>query len=195
MADITFSSFDLLVKDRRTVKVAAMNGAIIPNQEIQNVLELANWAPTHGKTEPWFFFVFTGDALKNFGKTHAELYWKNTSEENRKTTTYENLEHAVDNASHLIIAVMKRGDNPKIPLLEEIAATSASIQNILLGATALGIAAFWNTGGMTHHKAMKEYLNLSEHDLVMGLLYLGYTDEPKKVGIRNIPMSEKIKWM
>lgn len=195
MADITFSSFDQLVKDRRTVKAAAMNGAIIPNQEIQNLLELANWAPTHGRTEPWFFFVYTGDSLTDFGKKHAALYWENNSEENRKTTTFENLEHSVDKVSHLIIAVTKRGSNPKIPLLEEIAATSAAIQNILLGASANGIAAIWNTGGMTHHHSMKNYLDLGEQDVVMGLLYLGYTDEPHKVGIRNIPLEEKIKWM
>ncbi len=47
---------------------------------------------------------------------------------------------------------------------------------------------------MTHHESMKQMLGLAEDDMVMGLLYLGYTDEPSSEGKRNIPLSEKISW-
>ena len=90
---------------------------------------------------------------------------------------------------------MKRGTNPKIPQLEEIAAASAAVQNILLGATALGIATFWSTGGMTNNPALKDHLQLGADDIILGLLYLGYTDEPAKDGVRNIPLAEKVKWL
>lgn len=89
---------------------------------------------------------------------------------------------------------MKRGENVKILQVEEVAAASAAVQNILLGATALGIASFWSTGGMTHTHALKEYLELGEHDIVMGLIFLGYSDEPAKEGVRNTPLSQKIIW-
>jgi len=172
-----------------------MNGQIIPDEMVNQLLSLADWAPTHGRTEPWRFFVYGGEALKQFGKTHAELYWEHTAEDRRLEATREKLEHNVDKASHLIIAVMKRGENPKIPQLEEVAAASASIQNILLGATAAGIASFWSSGGMTHTHALKEYLHLAADDIIMGLIYLGYTDEPAKDGVRNIAITEKVKWM
>ena len=195
MTESTISQTEVLIKNRRTVKAASMNGTIIPNETILKLLNMANWAPTHGRTEPWYFYIYTGESLKEFGKTHAQLYWDNTSEENRKTTTFDNLQNTVDKVSHLIIGVMKRGSNPKIPILEEIASASAAIQNLLLGASAADIAAIWNTGGMTHHQAMKDYLKLNEDDIVLGLIYLGYTDEPKKEGVRTIPMENKIKWM
>ncbi len=165
-----------------------MNGKVIPDETINQLLALADWAPTHGRTEPWRFFVYGGDALRQFGKTHAELYWQHTAEDKRQEATYEKLEHNVDKASHLIIAVMKRGENIKIPQLEEVAAASAAIQNILLGATALGIASFWSTGGMTHSHALKEHLKLGADDIIMGLVYMGYTDEPAKEGVRNMPL-------
>ena len=174
---------------------AKMNGKIIDNKAIEQLLSLAHWAPTHGRTEPWHFFVYTGDALKQFGKTHADLYWQNTAEDKRQEATFEKLVHNVDNASHLIIAVMKRGENEKIPLVEEIAAAAAAIQNILLGATAMGISSFWSSGGMTHKPALKDYLKLGADDVVMGLLFLGYTDEPAKDGLRNKPYQEKVSWL
>lgn len=172
-----------------------MNGEIIPDAQVTEILALGDWAPTHGRTEPWRFFVYKGSSLKNFGKAHADLYWQYTAEDKRQEATHEKLEHNVDKASHLVIAVMKRGENAKIPQLEEVAATSAAIQNVLLGATALGIASFWSTGGMTHSHALKEYLGLGADDIIMGLIFLGYTDEPEKEGIRNIAITEKVKWL
>ena len=190
-----FQQVEKTIKNRRSIGWAKMNGKQIPNETVNQLLALADWAPTHGRTEPWYFFVYGGDALKQFGKTHADLYWQHTAEDKRQEATFEKLVHNVDLASHLIVAVMKRGTNVKIPQVEEISAASAAIQNILLGATALGIASYWSSGGMTHSHALKEHLNLGEHDIILGLIYLGYTDEPAKDGARNIPLAEKVKWL
>ncbi len=172
-----------------------MNEGLIPDEVVNSLLSLAHWAPTHGRTEPWFFYVYSGAALEAFGKDHADLYWQHTPEDKRLETKYTKLEHNGDKASHLVIAAMKRGENPKIPVIEEIAAASAAIQNILLGATSLGIASFWSTGGMTHSAALKEYLGLGAEDIVLGLIFLGYTDEPVKEGLRNSVISQKVKWL
>ena len=91
-----------------------MNGQVIPGDTVNKLLALADWAPTHARTEPWRFFVYGGDSLKQFGKAHADLYWNNTPGDRRQEATYEKLLHNVDKASHLVIAVMKRGDNVKI---------------------------------------------------------------------------------
>lgn len=195
---MTNNQFDAVantIKGRRSIGWAKMNGAKVADSDVLALLELANWAPNHGKIEPWRFFVYTGEALTQFGKQHADLYWANTAEDKRQEATYTRLEHNVDKASHLIIAVMKRLPESKFPLVEDIAAASAATQNILLGATAMGIASFWSTGGMTHHAAMKELLGLSADDVVLGLIYLGYTDEPAKEGVRTTPVSEKVKWL
>ncbi len=192
------SNFEILksiVESRRTLKPEAMNGKQIPADIFEQVLGLADWAPTHGRTEPWRFFVYTGESLKAFCATHAEMYKVNTSEENFNPATFENILHKGDLASHLVIAAMKRGTNPKIPAIEEIASSSASIENVLLGAAAQGISAMWNTGGMAHKAALKAYLHLEEEDHILGLIYFGFSDEPVKEGKRNTPISEKVKYL
>jgi len=195
MINNSFEQLAEIIKNRRSVGWSKMNGQIISDEMIDRMLALADWAPTHGRTEPWRFFVYRGAALKQFGKTHADLYWQHTAPDVRQEATHEKLMHNVDNASHLVIAVMKRGENVKIPQLEEVAATSAAIQNILLGATALGISSFWSTGGMTHTHAMKDHLGLAAEDIIMGLIFLGYTDEPAKEGVRKIGINEKVAWI
>lgn len=190
-----FRTLKHIIETRRSTKPALMNGKQIDDSLIWQLLELADWAPTHAHTEPARFFVYSGEAKKQFCFDHAELYKANTPEDKFTTATYEKQLHMGDTLSHIIAIIMKRGDNPKIPALEEIASVAASVQNMLLGAATLGIAALWSTGGMTHHPAMKKYLGLGEHDIVMGLLYLGYTDEePSKEGKRIIPLAEKVSW-
>ena len=189
----SFSILSGIIKNRRSTKPAQMNGNIIPDEQVEQLLELADWAPTHGNTEPWRFVVYAGAQAKSFCLQHAELYKSNTKAENFLQANYDKILHNGDKVSHIIVAVMQRGRLPKIPVQEEEAATAAAIQNILIGATALGIASFWSTGGLTHHPAMKTYFQLREEDTVMGILYLGYTDITQ-TGKRIMPLTEKVKW-
>jgi nitroreductase len=189
-----FDTIAHIIRNRRTTKAAAMNGNAIPDEVIGQLTELADYAPTHGRTEPWRFFIYKGESLAKFCSDHAQLYWDNTAEEVRKQQTFDNLLHAGDMVSHLVVAVMKRTPETKIPLMEEYAATSAAVQNILIGAEAYGLAAIWNTGGMALKQPMKDYLSLQADDIVVGFIYLGYTDQPVKDAVRNIPLSEKVKW-
>jgi len=169
----------------------AMNGGKIPNAQVTELLELADWAPTHANTEPWRFIVYE-DPLA-FCKEHAELYKQNNAA-TFEVFNYEKLLRQGDKTSHIIVAIMKRGDLPKIPPIEEIAAASCAIQNLLLGATALNIASFWSTGGMALKPAFIDALGFDEDDHVLGILYLGYADHYPE-GKRNIPLEEKINWV
>jgi nitroreductase len=191
----SFQQITDIIRNRHTTKAAAMNGQIIPDRQVQQLMELADWAPTHGKTEPWRFFIFGGEALKQFGRLHADLYWSDTDEDKRTRIKYDKLILSANKASHLIITVMKRSIGAKIPALEEMAAVAAAAQNILLGATALGIASIWSTGGMTYHPSLKKYLGIGEEDKIMGLLYLGYEDEPGRERKRQISLEEKVIWV
>lgn len=189
----SFSILADIIKNRRSIKPAKMNGKKIQDEQVWEILKLANWAPTHGRTEPWRFIVYSGDKVKEFCYHHAELYKAHTRPEKFEQANYEKQLHNGDLASHIIIAIMQRGSLAKIPALEEIAATAIAIQNILLGATAAGISGFLSTSGMTHHPALKNFLTLKEEDVVMGILYLGYSDE-KMEGKRHTEIEEKVIW-
>jgi nitroreductase len=188
----TFSTIADIIKTRRSTKPVFMNSKKIPNDQVHALLELADWAPTHGFTEPWRFVVYTNPT--EFCHQHAELYKQSTSAENFDKAVYNKLYEQGDKASHVIIAVMERGNLPKIPVIEEVEAVACAVQNILLGATALDIASFWSTGGMALRQPMKDFLNLGEDDHVIGVLYLGYADT-QPTGSRSIPLEEKIKWI
>lgn len=187
-----FDTISAIIKSRRTIKPFMMNGQKITDEQVNGLLELADWAPTHGLTEPWRFVVYANPA--DFCRQHAELYKQNTPAEEFAQGVYDNLAHQGDKASHVIIALMHRGNLPKIPAFEEMAATACAVEHILLGATALGLASYWGTGGMILKPAMRTFLNLRDEDEVIGVLYLGHADE-QPAGIRRVPLSEKVKWV
>lgn len=186
-----FNTLDHIIRNRRSVKPFLMNGGKIPDAQVQSLLELADWAPTHALTEPWRFIVYTNPT--DFCHQHAELYKQDTPATEFIQGSYDNFYTQGDKVSHVIVAVMQRGNLAKIPVFEELAATAAAMQNILLGATALDIASFWNTGGMVLKPAMHSFLNLRDEDQVMGVIYLGYVDEYPK-GVRKVPLNEKVVW-
>jgi nitroreductase len=184
-----------IIRKRRTVKPDKMNGRIIPDDTIVELLSNADWAPTHARTEPWRFIVIGPTRAKQFTKRHADLYKQHSDPNSFTPEKFNKLVNLGENVSHIIVAWMKRVPTKKIPVIEEICATSAAIQNLLLSATSKGIVSFWSTSGLTHHQAMKDEFRLGDEDLVLGIIYLGYSDEPFKEGNRMIPLSEKIEWL
>ncbi|HEY0297912.1 MAG TPA: nitroreductase [Arachidicoccus sp.] len=183
-----------IITERRSIKPQSLNGNKIDNTQIEQLLNLANWAPTHAFTEPWRFIVMRDTAVQRFCEDHANLYKANTPEEKFIQATYDKLKEMGNSVSHIIAVFSKRGENPNIPELEEICATACAVQNILLGAEAMNIAALWSTGGQVLKPAMKKYFNLREEDTMLGILYLGYSDQSKPVGKRLVSMEEKVMW-
>ncbi|PTX18491.1 nitroreductase [Pontibacter mucosus] len=190
-----FQSIKQVIETRRTTKPPKMNGQRIPDEQIMQLLQLADWAPTHGHTEPWRFIVYSDEARQHFCQQHAELYKQHIPADKFIQDKYEKLRHMGEQASHILVTYMRRGELPKIPELEEIAATSCAIQNLLLGASALGLASYWGSGGMAYHPAMKNHLQLREQDIVLGILYLGYGDNAAHPGKRQVPLEEKVSWV
>jgi nitroreductase len=187
-----FSILSNIIKNRRSIKPAQFNGHKIADEQIEQLLQLADWAPTHTSSEPWRFVVYSGLNVNAFSKQHALLYQQFTATEKFMQSKFDSIISNGEKSSHLIVCIMKRS-NEKLPAIEEIAAASCAVQNILLAATALDIATLWSTGGMTLTPAMKNYFKLNEADEMLGILFLGKTDQSID-GKRRIALSDKIIW-
>lgn len=61
---------------------------------------------------------------------------------------------------------------PSLKNMEHIAAGSAAIQNLLLAATAKGLANYWSSGGVLRDAETFEYLNIPEQELLLGSIFL-----------------------
>lgn len=160
---------------------------------VQQIIENATWAPSHGQTEPWKFVVFTGAGLQKLATFQAELYKKEAGE-NFKEAPYQNLLNNPLMASHVIALCLKRDPNKKFPEVEEVAAVSCAVQNIYLSVTAYGLGGYWTTGGPTYKPSGKEFFGLEEDDKLLGFFYLAHVATPSPAGKRK-PVEDKVVWV
>jgi len=66
-----------IIKNRRSIDPELYTGEAIEKIKIEALLEAANWAPTHGFTEPWRFIVYDKNSVSSFGEAkiaHTLLY-------------------------------------------------------------------------------------------------------------------------
>jgi nitroreductase len=186
-----------LIRHRRSIFPPSFSGEVVPREQIEQLLENAHWAPNHGRTEPWFFKVFSGGALQRLGETHAALYKEFKAPEEFKEVKYNKLKVRASQCSHVIAICMKRGPKANIPVLEEVEAVACAVQNLWLTASAMGIAGYWASGGMTYHPSMRAFLELTgEEDICLGFFMLGYPKDGKwPEGKRESDWREKVEWI
>ena len=58
------------IRGRRSYALKYLSPEAIDLGDIELMLEAANWAPSHGQTEPWRFTVFAGDGRQQLA-THS----------------------------------------------------------------------------------------------------------------------------
>ena len=172
---LRMTAANALIRRRRTIKPADMGPKPVENLHLATILENANWAPTHGMTEPWRFFVFSGDGRQRLADFLQALYRKIVPEEEVRPEKFEKLGKQPLLAPIVIAIGMKRQQAGKIPEIEEIEAVACAVHNMHLTASALGMAAFWSSPPIVYSDEMREWLGLEEEaDKCLGLFYLGW---------------------
>lgn len=182
-----------LIRTRRSVFVPQfVPGKVIPDALVWQLLENANWAPSHQKAEPWRFTVFTGAGLAQLADFQAELY-QQTSGPQFKQWRYDKLRALPPQCSH-VIAIGLRRTALDLPEIEEVAAVACAVQNLHLSAHAYGLGGFWSTGGVTYTEEAKAFFGLGPADRLLGFFQLGYVEVPAGPCERG-PVREKTRWV
>lgn len=183
-----------LLRSRRTRKPQEFTGERISDDTVMLLLEPANWAPTHGHTEPWRFSIFTDAALERLGIFLAEQDQPEPQAEKFKPQRFEKLKNRPLAASHVIGIGLQPGHNPKVPEIEEISSVAMAVQNLWLMTHAAGYGGYWSSGQMAYTDATRRFLGLPEGARSLGFFYLGCPAEPPKSGRRISSIEKKITW-
>lgn len=196
---------EALIRTRRSIFPKDYNGKAVAPAVISRMLEAANWAPTHGKTEPWRFVVFSGDAVGAIQRLKNEENLKLLTEgsEQWEYAQKKIARKAKQSAlvSHLIAICMKRVKTRKgrlMPEWEEISSVACAVQNMHLVAAAAGVASYWSSGGWD--KALstprfKRVLGLNgDGDRCLGLFHVGMSDKMAQYRASRGPWREKVSF-
>ncbi|HEU5293033.1 MAG TPA: nitroreductase [Cyclobacteriaceae bacterium] len=192
---MTPSELNTLVKSRRSTFPKDYTGEKVDDAIVQQMLENANWAPTHKFTEPWRFIVYTGEGRKKLAELQATVYKQKTELDGTfKEERYQNLLTKPFESSHVILVYMKRDEKKSVPEIEEMGAVFCAVQNMYLTGAAYGVGCYLSTGGVTFFPEANAAFGLSPEDRIVGFFHIGMPKSTNLVGRRN-PVEGKVTWV
>ena len=164
----------------------------VPRAVIEKLLQAAAQAPNHYKVRPWRFVVLTGQARARLGDVMAQSL-KETHPDLPEAALDK--ERAKPLRTPVLIAVgVDKPDDPRLLEIENICATAAAVENLLLAAHALGLGAKWRTGTAARDPLVRRFLGFAPDQLILSFVYLGYPELIPPAEERP-SFEDRTKWM
>lgn len=160
--------FEALARSRRT-NLRMDPEKPVPAELLERLCRLAMWAPNHKRTWPWRFTALVGEARAKLGEALAqslEAAGEPTPKVDKARSKYLR--------APVMLAVASIDDPEPVRRAENRDAVAAGVQNLLLGATAVGLASYWGTGAVTEVPEVRALCGLEPGDQLVALLYLGW---------------------
>ena len=149
-----------IIKKRRSVR--RFDGAEIPHEAIEQILEAGRWAPSGANAQPWRFIVVTEkENLKSIAECCYYKVFKSR--------------HVGEASTVVVICADPDAGSQTYILDAAIAGT-----NMTLMATSLGIGSCWI--GAFEEQTLKKMLCIPENLKIIALIALGY-----EVGKTSVP--------
>jgi nitroreductase len=149
------------------------------DSELETILRAAAAAPDHGELRPWRFVVLRGEAKEAFGSVLAEAYLRRVAAVGAEPEPAKLAKERtkLGRAPLVIVVAAVHVHSDKIPWDDQVGSANAAAQNALLAATALGYGSMWRTGDPVFDPHVKAAVGLTEHDAIVGFLYIGTPHE------------------
>jgi nitroreductase len=152
------------IRTRRTHKAFAATE--IAPELLDELIELARWAPNHHLTNPWRFRLL-GPRTRERLMELAEAREAGSAVKLRRAPT--------------LIAVSARQSGEAARDREDLLATGVAAYLVLLTAHARGLAGYWRTVPLLDTPEGRSALHLGDEETPVGLLYLGHPVQEQRV--------------
>lgn len=183
-----------IIKQRRSI------GQFTQDQptrtQIERLLEAATYAPNHHITEPWRFFVLTGAAREELGEIMATALRARLNEQDGEAVQQRLWKEKRKplRAPVIITVVTKVALDEKELMIEDIEATAAAVQNMLLAAEEQGLGAIWRTGDAAYDPLVKHWFGLAPDDHIVAFVYVGFPAQARQMRVPT-HFAAKTTWL
>jgi nitroreductase len=177
-----------IIRSRRSI--GAFNDQPVSLDLVQDLLEMAVYAPNHRMTEPWRFILIAGGGRERYSAIRRDMVldgMQDKSEAERQQAAEGTYRKFMAIPMYLMVA-MQPHSNPEI-CEEDYAACACVIQNFLLLAWEKGLGTCWKT--FKEDPRLRDYLGLRHDERVVGIIHVGYPAEAVQTGKRQ-PAHERL---
>jgi nitroreductase len=177
------------IRTRRTI---GKSSGDVSREAITELIEAATWAPNHKLTQPWRFTVVTGTARERLGEVWGREAAANAEPAMRAAVMEGEARKPL--RAPAVIVVSTRTDANPVTAEEDLTATAAAVQNLLLAAHAKGLSAAWKTGKIVYNAEVKRFLGIDQSDRVIAFVYLGAVAKEEPAA-RDRRVASTITWL
>jgi nitroreductase len=150
------------IRTRRTHKVCTPEP--LDRETLDELFELARWAPNHKLTNPWRFRVVGPRALERLKEACGDPV----------------AAAKLDRAPTLVLVTATQSGDPVLDV-EDVLATGVAAYLVLLGAHGRGLAGYWRTPHVLRTPQGRAALGVPDDERVVGLLQLGHPRQQQRV--------------
>jgi nitroreductase len=165
---MTFDDLAALVRSRRTSMLVQADRPV-PHDVVEQLCELAQWAPNHKRTWPWRFALVEGDGRARLGDVIADAMAVHGDPPEKVVKARGKY---LRTPATLVVGAAP-GDSPD-RTAENRDAVAAGIQNLLLGGTALGLATYWGSCPKGANDVVARWCGFEPGTHVAAIMYLGW---------------------
>jgi len=187
------SVFEIIARRRSIGKMTAERPT---RAQIERMLEAATHAPNHHHVQPWKFVVLAGSARAELGEVMAEALLARAGDlsAEKGRALLEKERNKLLRAPVVIVVAAEYPRQGKALEIENVEAVAAAVENMLLVAEEMHLAAMWRTGDAAYDPRVKRWLKLEPEDHIVGFIYVGYPAIPCQPR-QPIPFREKTTWL
>ncbi|MFD0676108.1 MULTISPECIES: nitroreductase family protein [unclassified Paenibacillus] len=155
-----------LIKERRSIR--AFNNDPVSTELLQELLNVAVWAPNHGNRQPWRFILYKGEGRVAFADAMIQTY----SAEDKVKYGQHKWDYFMKVPAHLVV-IMKEDPRQK-QWDEDYGAVCALIQNFQLAAWEQGLGVVWKTNNYNYAPKFHQSVGIQPGEKIVGILHIGY---------------------
>jgi nitroreductase len=186
------------IRARRSFALNQLSPEPIDLDAVNLMLEAANWAPSHGQTEPWRFTVFAGEGRRGLSDAFGTAYRLHCSNLGIDPKAEQAQRNRVWQAPVWVSLGMVPGLNergePRMPEWEEILSVGVAAYNAHLVASSMGLGAKWTSGEVVRHPHVAQFVGLEPPAKLLGFLYIGRPAIAWPTAVRR-PLADKVRWV
>lgn len=140
----------------------------VSDVQIDHMVTAAQWAPNHRRTWPLRVAVVRGESRRGLGEVIADAMATRGDDEAKVTKTRTKYLRAP-----VVFVVASAAGETSNETEENKYAVAAGIQNLLLTAEAMGLAALWSSPAKGANDVITSFCNMDTTDHVLGIIYVG----------------------
>lgn len=178
------------ITNRRSIFPQFFTGKAVDREVLEELLEAANQAPSHRKTEPWRFRVYRNEGKETLKQQLEKLY--GTDREDAEAIANK-LGKKIDQSAAVLLIFLHRDEAERVPEWEEIVAVGAAVENLWLSLDQHGLGGYWSSPGFVCGD-YGQWPGSARNERCLGMFYLGYHEAPELVRPRG-DWREKVSWV